>query len=99
MRYHTIGFIAGVEVDAVNTTILFQPVPPFSIDDDKKLCMLRADDALEAKFLPCNDKMQCKVSFLRLETTTALLLMQNHQKIRIATAGDNIKMDAEWQTV
>ena len=46
-----------------------------------------------------NEHIIFNESFLRLETTTALLLMQNHQKIRIATAGDNIKMVAEWQTV
>lgn len=99
MKYHTIGFIAGVKVKAVNTVILFQPVSPFSIDDNTKLCMLKMEDGLEARFLPCNDKMQCEVSFLRLDTTTALLLMQNHQKIRITTAEDDIKTVAEWQTV
>lgn len=99
MKYYTEGFIADIAVKAENIIVFFQPVPPYLIDDTKKVCLLLSDNDLEAKLLPCNDKMQCEVSISRLDMTTAVMLMLNHRKIRILTADDNTKMFDEWRTI
>ena len=100
MKYYTEGFISGIDTELVQSSLWFKPTPPFLLSvEDNKFCLLMPQSGKDAKILYCDAKERIKLSILRIDVSTALMLMTSHQKIHITTADETVDQFVEWRTV